>query len=68
MPFDTPPGSEVRVYRQKEKCWEGVFILSSCDGRKTAFVDINDKIVHFAINCVRPFLREHKTNNQEETK
>ncbi len=68
MPFDTPPGSEIRVYREKKKCWEGPFLFSSYNRRKTAFIDITDKIVPFSITCVRPFLQEHETNNQKETK
>eukprot|EP00171_Calliarthron_tuberculosum_P007706 IDg7706t1 len=39
--FEVCPGSEVLVYREKKKLWEGPFKLAHYDNYKTVFVDIN---------------------------
>ncbi len=56
--FDFPPGSEVRVHREKEKSWERPLKLLSYDGYKTDRVDCRKGLVLFPFSTVLPFLHK----------
>ncbi len=65
--FSIPPGSDVLVYREKSKCWEGPFVLDSYDNYKTAYVNISGNIKPFSITSVKQFLREPDMSNLDRT-
>lgn len=62
--FKIPIGSEVHVFREKKKKWEGPFELISYDGYKTAQIKVENEIKPFSITAVKKFLKEEL---EEET-
>ncbi len=63
--FDVPIGSDVRVFREKKKYWEGPIKLMAFDEYKTASVKMENGITPFSISAVRPFLREENLDQND---
>ena len=53
--FSIMPGSDVLVYREKKKIWDGPFKLIRYDNYKTAYVRTGKLIEPFSITAVKQF-------------